>query len=461
MLLVDRNKYVLLVFHVLLGVVISIQSQVLVLWFVIVFGVGFYSILYNKNSNDYLTYILGYLVGYEVLLRMTSSFLPWETGKYVTLIFVSLTLLLEARKHNISILVLIILLSLPSLALMDFSDRFRKDLVFNWFGLLILGFLTAYFYNRKYTIATVFSIFRVILYPLITLLVYLFIKTPDLSNVEFDLSANFQTTGGFGSNQISTILGLGIILTALTFFYKQTLFSKQIDILLLIIFLYRSFLSFSRGGVMGAVLILLVAYIAINYLKLIPLKTYKISFISLLFLLITIGGVFWYTNKLTEGTLLLRYQGETKTTLSGDRKKTLDVITSGRTYITRNDIKIWQDNIILGVGIGQSMDLRSKYGDPELKGHAAHLEYSRLLAEQGLFGLIIILILVGYPIRRFFQIKNPETRLFMLIFCGYALFTMAHSATRLLLPSFLYGVGSILLFNSSQLINLVQNKNKI
>ncbi|WP_332910234.1 hypothetical protein [Algoriphagus boritolerans] len=48
------------------------------------------------------------------------------------------------------------------------------------------------------------------LYPILSVLVYTIIKTPDLDSVEFSLGANFATAGGFGSNQVSTILGLGV-----------------------------------------------------------------------------------------------------------------------------------------------------------------------------------------------------------------------------------------------------------
>ena len=49
-------------------------------------------------------------------------------------------------------------------------------------------------------------------YPLIATLVYMFLYTPSIKAVVTSTESNFQTSGGFGPNQVSTILGLGMFL---------------------------------------------------------------------------------------------------------------------------------------------------------------------------------------------------------------------------------------------------------
>ena len=57
------------------------------------------------------------------------------------------------------------------------------------------------------------------------------------------------------------------------------------------------------------------------------------------------------------------------------------------------DLDIFYDNLFIGVGPGQANILREKYGFG--KKVAAHTEFSRMLAEHGILGLISLLILIG------------------------------------------------------------------
>ena len=67
------------------------------------------------------------------------------------------------------------------------------------------------------------NIIDMLAYPLIATLVYMFAYTPSIKDVVTNTESNFETSGGFGPNQVSTILGLGIFL----FFVKIILNSKN------------------------------------------------------------------------------------------------------------------------------------------------------------------------------------------------------------------------------------------
>ena len=131
-----------------------------------------------------------------------------------------------------------------------------------------------------------------------------------------------------------------------------------------------------------------------------------------------------YANDLTGGKLFLRYQGETEGTMLGTKDKDLTTFTTNRNLVFVEDLKLWSEYPIMGAGAGASKYLRG-----EGRGIAAHIEFSRLLAEHGLPGLIIFLLIIatGYS---YFKEKDPVVKsLKITLFC-LAILTTFHSATR-------------------------------
>lgn len=70
---------------------------------------------------------------------------------------------------------------------------------------------------------------------------------------------------------------------------------------------------------------------------------------------------------------------------------------------------------------------------------AAHNEFSRVLAEHGMFGVTALLIMVIMPIKRFFANRKILERIIIIAFIGFCFVFMTHSATRIAAPCFLYG----------------------
>jgi hypothetical protein len=109
----------------------------------------------------------------------------------------------------------------------------------------------------------------------------------------------------------------------------------------------------------------------------------------------------------------------------------------GREDIAKSDLKIWMKYPVMGAGVGNSYSARR-----EFLGHAAfpHTEYTRLLAEHGLFGLAAGLILLWILFRASLLSLEPlclSIKGGVLIF---GLLFMAVSATRLVLPALLFGI---------------------
>jgi cell division protein FtsW (lipid II flippase) len=117
--------------------------------------------------------------------------------------------------------------------------------------------------------------------------------------------------------------------------------------------------------------------------------------------------------------------------LSGKKNKTLNTITTGRYNIMLGDLELWDNNFLFGTGVGASKLLRKniKYKA------ASHNEFSRLVAEHGLFGLTFIIILFYLFFQNYFSLGRTiySSILVAMFFIGVG--TMLHSSMRTFIPT--------------------------
>jgi O-antigen ligase len=102
--------------------------------------------------------------------------------------------------------------------------------------------------------------------------------------------------------------------------------------------------------------------------------------------------------------------------------------------LMKSEISIFFDNPMLGVGVGKSIEIRQE--ETGLTA-ASHNELTRLLAEHGAIGIVILLILIFTPIFLFFDNKQ---NIFMFPFLLFWLLTINHAAMRIAAPAFIYGL---------------------
>nr|WP_262897927.1 O-antigen ligase family protein [Carboxylicivirga linearis] len=230
----------------------------------------------------------------------------------------------------------------------------------------------------------------------------------------------------------------------MVFFSGKRLFVFQwIDIFFIIYFLFRGLLSFSRGGVLSAMLAFVVFFLLVSRAKEVKeygLRIRKISLKNLGLFIIGVTIVFFIGDYVTRGALLLRYQGETSGSLSGDKEVTLNTLTTGRFEIMVSDIEMWLDHPIWGVGGGVSASYRVHYGVHEI---AAHTEYSRVLAEQGLWGLVLLIVINFYIPWRILVKHNRVESAFLLAFFTIAVLTTFHAGMRTFTTPLLMGMSVI------------------
>lgn len=413
-------------FHIGIGIASVFTPWLLILWFYIIFGIHFLKGIQElrKGRLFYFLSLMFYLISFELLDRMarTSPFIPYEVGKYFMLLTVLIALLFYGKKSNLAIIMAFLLV--PALFYDLSGQRQFFDIINNFFAPFAAAVGIGVFYKRRISEEQLAGIFRLIWLTCLSALIYSFIKTPDFGEIDFALNANFETTGGAASNQVSTLFGMGMFLSFYALINRLRFSGFMVtDILILFAFAFQGLLSFSRGGMIIGLLCMLVYYFFVFNGKKsrLNLKSF------LVLLLVAVAGIaaFQVADQITGGKLLLRYKGETKGTLLGAKEKTLDVITSGRLSIFSEDIVLWQRNPIFGVGAGSSSYLRFRTNRV-----AAHVEFSRLLSEHGVLGIFyfILLLIIYFNLWKdpFFK---PNRNLFLALFV-MAFVTTFHAAMR-------------------------------
>lgn len=424
---------VLIVVHGLLGILFVGFPGLVFYFIVLIYTAGLLSVLNVIRKRQTILFV-AYLVGFELMGRMSQSGVPHEFVKYAVTSLLLLDFMQKPRSIPAFILIYGLCL-LPAIFLVDVEDfnSLRKLLSLNLSGPLCLVVSVVYFYKKPISVPELRLAFLWLLYPLATILIYLIIATPDLSEVDFGYQSNFETSI-YGPNQLASMLGLGILLIGICFLLKIRLFGSHLLMLLLLgLLTFRGLLTFSRGGMLAALALLTLAFLLSIWQSAQSqrhlFRTIVVSMLS--------GAVFYfafvYTNDITENALLNRYTGKV-------RGKQIDIekLTSGRTSISAWDLEIFQQNVLTGVGVGMAKFHRKNAGSKtEI---IAHNEFTRLLAEHGLFGLVALLILIFAPFYRFMERTMLSNRIIVVALAGFCLIFMTHSATRLAAPCLLFGM---------------------
>lgn len=429
----NRQLKTLFLLHLGIGFLGLISKFFVIIWFylVLIQAIAFIHSARSLDSKHLrIINLLLYIAPFEIITRMLncSPIIPYELGKYIT--FILLLWGLSFSKHTNKTGYILIALLVPGIILGWSKAPDYRYIVFNIMGLINLGMGIAYF-GGLYLNKTKFDVnngIRLLTYALVVTLIYTFLKTPDYEEIDFKLGSNFEASGGFGSNQVSTAFGLGMFL-CFYLWQQGTSFSgfwRFVDLALSGLFLFQGLLTFSRGGIIGGVLanVLFILwsqrYSATGVKnRLTNVNLSKIVFLSIpILVLLTL-----YANTVTKGNLLLRYQGETHGTLIGAKDNNLNNLTSGRFEIFLADFKTFSDYPILGSGVSISSKIRT-YSP----GVAAHVELSRLLAEHGFLGIIIFLMLITKLL--YFFLNNKKSSLILLVLSIIGLYTTFHAATR-------------------------------
>lgn len=421
----------LILFHAFLGglvFVLPFISKIVTLT-ILVFGI-FY-IVKNKNKNNEALVVSAYVITVEVLLRMTDGMLLNEFAKYSIMIFMFLGMIYSGFSKNALMYWLFLILLIPGIIIsvlsLDFETDIRKAIAFNISGPVCLGVCSIYCFQRKISFDRLKDVLGAFSLPLIAIVVYLFLYTPSVRDVVTGTQSNFETSGGFGPNQVSTILGLGIFV-----FFVQLLLNSKSRVLQIVnagfvmVFAFRGIVTFSRGGVMTAIVMIFLLLTVLYFQANLNTKP-KIGVIIIVSFLAGLG-VWGYSSIQTGGLINKRYANQDA---RGREKKTQ---LSGREGLIVSELQMFLDNPIFGVGVGRNKEIRKKETGIV---SASHNEITRMLAEHGSLGLLDLMILFFTPMILF---ANDRQNILALSFLAFWLLTINHAAMRLAAPAFVYAL---------------------
>lgn len=410
---------------------------------IILLFVGFMTILVTKNKNQEAVLWSAYIVGSEVLFRMSKGLIFYEFPKYMVFIFLLTGLIVEKKKQNISPIYLIyILLLLFGITFSDipYPESIRTNIIFNLSGPILLGLCAIYFYKRKISIELLLKILKYMSLPIISMASYIYLKVPNLESIVFGGVSSTLASGGYGPNQVATILGVGVFILSL-----YIIISKKysgffiIDVFLLIFLFFRALITLSRGGVITAIL----AILLFSFIYLLSKKNNFIHMTKYFSFLIILSIPIWlYTSSVTDGMVDNRY---TNKNAKGVLKKD---ISAGRIDIFKTEWNGFIENPFFGIGVGTGKFVR---GEELGLRSASHNEMSRLLGEHGALGLIMIFILFFVPIVTMNK-QTLRSRAFLSAFLLFWFLTVNHSAMRLAMPAFIYGLAVITIVNNKEII---------
>ena len=370
-----------------------------------------------RNPERVLS-MMGYIVTSEPLWRVGQALIFHEFSKYA---IAGLSILALSRyrllARSTKAPVLYFLLLLPSLLVMPEFDR--SQISFNLSGPFALAACTLFLSTQRISARVLRRIFLTMLAPMMGFAAVATFSTVTTENIDFYSSK--VAAGGIGNNQASSILGLGLLLAILLLFVERQ--SKPLRWLTASAGVWcgaQAALTFSRGGLITAA----GAVAAAGFFLLRDRRT-RSAFVVRIGLLALLAGyvVIPRLDALTGGSLTDRYSSGHLT---------------GRDKIIEGDLVAFRENPILGVGPGQSRSYHAR----TFRYSAAHTEYSRLLAEHGLFGLVSMLILLWMVLRRLSRPSPLAAKALSAAFTGWALLFMSHAAMRMAAVSFIFALGS-------------------
>lgn len=414
----------LILAHVALGAALFFQPAIATVFAVVVLVQLLRACLMSPRADDVLTAI-AYATGVEVLLRMTGARVPWEFSKYLV-VFAAVAGLVRFTRHpRMSQPLIYLFLLVPGCVatlMMVPLGTARERLVSNILGPVVLAAVSAFCLSMRATPAAAARVLWGAVLATIPMATFMALTLVTAQNLTFTNEANLAASGNFGPNQVAASLSFALLAI---FLLVTTLGERRYRTVLICLgawLLVASFLTFSRGGLVSfAVAALLVATLLIGDARRLVATVLLVA----LGAVVVFGLLFPRLDDFTGGQLSRRYQ---------------DTSTAHRTSIAEADFGLFGEHPLLGVGAGMSPDLRTS-GDA--KGRQAHVEFSRLLAEHGMMGLLAMAVLAVMGVSAVRRAGNRGARAWSVGLMAWSLVTMTHSEMRIAAVAVSFGLAGL------------------
>jgi O-antigen ligase len=377
----------------------------------------------STSRIESVAYVGAYVAAAEVLWRMSRFQLPWEFGKYATcIIFVAS--IVRSRSARLPILPLAYFaLQLPSIGLVISNPDLhylRSNLSFYLSGPLSLTVIALFYARLGLSRAEVTRLFLTFLGPVTGIASVALFRIATSASLHLAGGSNVVTSGGFGPNQVSAVLGLGSLMAVLCAMTAgRNLLLKGFMLGLSLVLAGQSVLTFSRTGLYCACGSLLAASFCAVRDPRIALRMAAVLGVT--------ASVFYFA----VFPFLVDY------TKGGIAKRFADTGTTGRDQLMVADLELWAANPIFGVGPGASEDVHVLHHGMAV---ASHSELTRLLAEHGVFGLIALMLLLGMGCRNCMRAPAGLSRSIAVSLTTWSLLYVFSNGMRLVMPSFVFGL---------------------
>lgn len=434
MIKADKTYLYLILIHVIIGALLYyVPLMPKIYGYSVIFG-GIFYIINSKNLNNEVLYATAYMVGSEIILRMTDGNPVYEFSKFGVMIFMVIGIYFKgASKYAVPYWIFLLLLipaTIYTTTELNYTISLRKEISFNISGPVCLAICSIYNYGRKLSSEQLSNIFFCIGMPIISCLVYLTLYTPSLKEVILDTNSNAMTSGGFGPNQVSTMLGLGMfIFVSRMMLNSKTKYTFIINLAISLYMTYRGLITFSRGGMItGFVMIATLIIVAFFFIS----AANRLRMLFMMGFVVLIFALAWnYSSEQTNGMIDKRYAN--KDAAGREKEDKL----SGRGELAEDEFETFKEHPIIGVGVGRSMEQRYEKTGEVI---ASHSEITRMVSEHGSLGILGLMILLMTPLVLYLDNKFNVYLLSCLFFW---LLTINHAAMRLAAPAFLYSLSLV------------------
>lgn len=366
-------------------------------------------------------FVLAYMAGAEVLWRMAEARLFWEYGKYAIALVALAAVLAEVRRMEpprrlravTPVLLLVAAIPAVALAILDLDPSAAVDAIsFNLSAYLALVFPALYVWARPVDRKTATGMLLALIAPVVGILFLASYTTlTQMDYYSFVNAASSLRSGDFGANQVSNMLGLGaLVAVMLIVLLPRARGARALLGFLMIVMVIQAMLTFSRGGVFSFILGALVFGL---HLTRTPVARGRFLLLGAVFVVLIVAVIYPTLEEFTAGSVTTRFQ-QTDTT--------------GRLELAEADIQAFRENPIIGLGVGESAAFHEYYMGELL---APHTEFTRLLAEHGVFGIVIIGLLVWMLLRLYLANPSGPGRALAAAMMVWSVSVMFHSATRI------------------------------
>jgi O-antigen ligase len=367
--------------------------------------------------------VVAYIAGCEVLWRMTKADVFHEFGKYasVAIMLVGLARIRWSRNRGLAVAYFGFLLPSIAITLVTLPpDVARQALSFNLSGPLTLAVCVVLCSNIRLDASQLLTALFALIGPVAGIAAVAYSSTIR-AEIEFVNASNAATSGGFGPNQVSAVLGLAAMFVVFVTLQRRISWGVRAPLLALAGMLTaQSALTFSRGGIALAF-----AGVIVGLLVLLRGNMRIRMTVAVVGIMSSLLGKYVIEPRLddlTNGKLGERY-ANTKS--------------SGRDEFISSELAMFEDSPILGVGPGVGLNYRAEH---DLHQGASHTEYTRMLGEHGIFGILSLVCLLGLGVRAVRQPRDLHGRAIAAALVVWAALFLAIYGTRVAAPAFVFGL---------------------